>query len=89
MSGPWESDSERSSAESSSCLLNIEWSHPLAGQLELSVLIQRRPAVVYSVVQRSTNRADSESESLYLVQYFIVRLYEIWHLLGDMASFGR
>ena len=74
------------SAESSSCLLNIEWSHPLAGQWELSVVVLRRPAVVYSIVQRSTNRADSASESLYLVQYFIVWLHEIQPPLGDTAS---
>ena len=73
----------RASSESSSCLLNIEWSHLFVGQLELSL---RRPVVVYSIVQRSTNRADSASESLYLVQYFIVPLYEIWPPLGDMAS---
>ena len=39
-----------------------------------------------SLVQRSTNRADSLRESLYLVQYSIVRLYEIWPPLGDTDS---
>ena len=29
----------------------------------------------HHIVQHSTNRADSLCESLYLVQYFIVRLY--------------
>ena len=52
-------------------------------QLEWSMVILRKAAVVYSIVQRSINRADSGSESLYLVQYFIVRA------LWDMASFGR
>ena len=52
----------------------------------VEVLILRRPVVIYSIVQRSTDRADSASESLYLVQYFIVWLYEIWPPLGDMAS---
>ena len=32
-------------------------------------------ASILPIVQRSTNRADSLCESLYLVQYFIVRLY--------------
>ena len=86
MSEPGSQTHSGTSAESSSSLLNIVWSHPLAGQLELSVVILRRGAVVYSIVQRSTNRADSASESLYLVQYFIVRLYEIQPPSGDMAS---
>ena len=73
----------RTSSGSGSCLLNIEWSHPLAEQPRLSEFFLRSPAAVYIIVQYSTNRADSASKSQYLVWYLIVGSMR-YSLLGEI-----
>ncbi len=67
----------RATAESSECLLNIGVEPSTSRAVRVERVYPEESAVVYSIVQHSTNRADSLCESLYLVQYFIVRLYEI------------
>ena len=76
----------RATAESSDYLLNIEVEPSASRAVRGWLCGFRRTVAVHLIVQHSTNRADSLRESLYLVQYLIVRIYEIPPPLGDTAS---
>ena len=73
-------------AESPSCRLNIVWSYLLLVLWRFSsILTESRVYIFYSPAAPPTE-PDSASESLYMLQYFILRLYEIRPPSGDTAS---
>ena len=58
----------RATAESSHCLLDLGVDPSSSKVVGVECIDPEKSAVVYSIVQRSTKRADSLIESVYLVQ---------------------